>query len=100
LRTGPHRPDEIARHASKGRESLGVHFHQRSNDLEDVAPGGKVAASAVDHHGLDRVVKRAGTKKIGEFAVAFKRQRVLPLGSVQPHGSTRSTTANKKWFGE
>ena len=46
LRAGPHRLDQIAGHAGEGGEALGVHLHQRADDLEHIAAGGKIAAGA------------------------------------------------------
>src|SRR5664279_1939368 len=83
LRTGAHHLDQIAGHAGKSGQALGVHFHQRANDLEHIAAGGKIAAGAGDHHGLDFVIHGAGAEEIRQFPVTLEGQRILALGAVQ-----------------
>ena len=86
LRAGPHRLDEIAGHTGEGDQALGIHLHQRADDLEHIAAGGEIAASAGHHDHLDLIIGCACAEEIRELAIAFEGQRIFPLGTVERHG--------------
>ncbi|MGY4364397.1 hypothetical protein ACVW1A_000462 [Bradyrhizobium sp. LB1.3] len=83
LRASPHRLDEVAGHPRKRGQRLGVHLHERTDDLEHIAAGREIGTGACHDDGLDRIIERASAKEIGEFAIALEGQRILPFGTVE-----------------